>query len=140
MELTEWERDIIAAGQRHEHGHSILCGFPYRDCIAGCRTADREWRGGKFTCELAYRLWILSLESCQDDDYGSADGPGWFGLFRPERAILSADSYGFVAVSVLASAEDLERTWSMVGHVDYPHESGTLHGCMGCEWEWDESE
>ena len=46
----------------------------------------------KFSSDLAEQLY----GETPDEQSGSVDELGWFGLFRKERVILTEDSQGFV--------------------------------------------
>lgn len=94
----------------NETDHSILCAWPYRPCQDFCEYLT-EWDSRKFSAPLAERLWTLSLDSNQDAELGDADTFGWFARFDHERAMLSADSQGFVGVSVFESVADLNTAW-----------------------------
>lgn len=94
-----------------DDGHSVLCAWPYRPCVADCPHL-LEWSSHKFSAPLAERLHTLTLDSNQDDDLGDADTFGWFARFNAERAMLSVDSQGFVGVAVFESAADLASAWA----------------------------
>jgi hypothetical protein len=72
---------------------------------------DSEW--GKFDSPLAKKLWEASLESGQDEELGSTtEAPGtWVALFKPEKAILYADTQGFISVDEFDDEESLMRHW-----------------------------
>jgi hypothetical protein len=72
---------------------------------------DSEW--GKFDSPLAKKLWEASLESGQDEELGSTtEAPGtWVALFKPEKAILYADTQGFISVDEFDDEESLIRHW-----------------------------
>lgn len=95
----------------NEADHSILCAWPYRPCQTFCEYLT-DWQSYKFSAPLAERLWTLSLDTNQDAELGDADTFGWFARFDQDRAMLSANSQGFVGVSVFESAEDLNTAWT----------------------------
>ncbi|MET9385322.1 hypothetical protein ABZY09_30685 [Streptomyces sp. NPDC002928] len=94
----------------NETGHSILCAWPYRSCVEFCAYL-KDWESHKFSAPLAERLWTLSLDTNQDAELGDADTFGWFARFDHALAMLSADSQGFVGVSVFESVTDLNTAW-----------------------------
>lgn len=73
----------------------------------------RPQDGAKFASVAAERLYDWSLESAQDQECGQAEVFGWFALFERERAILSADSQGFVS-AVRYSDADLFAEWQAI--------------------------
>lgn len=98
----------------NETGHSILCAWPYRPCVAFCEHLD-GWESRKFSAPLAERLWTLTLDSNQDAEIGEAEGFGWFALFERDLAMLSVDAQGFVGVAVYESLPDAHAAWADLG-------------------------
>lgn len=68
----------------------------------------------KFNSGLAERLHELSLHGGQDDDTGSVDELGWFGLFNREQVILEEDGQGFVTAHTFDSLPELNEAWEGV--------------------------
>lgn len=66
---------------------------------------------GKFSSELAERLYALSLDSAQDETIGASDELGWYARFNAERAILGEDSQGFVDAEQFETDELLDVSW-----------------------------
>ena len=64
----------------------------------------------KYSTELAERL----SEETPDEQGGSVDELGWFGLFREEKAILTEDSQGFVDVEQFDTDEKLQEVWELL--------------------------
>jgi|TARA_Y100001951_G_C11278131_1_gene263349 hypothetical protein len=64
----------------------------------------------KYSTELAERL----SEETPDEQAGSVDELGWFGLFREEKAILTEDSQGFVDVEQFDTDEKLQEVWELL--------------------------
>jgi hypothetical protein len=117
--------------------HALLCDFPYRECIGECRTVETHWDRSAYSSELAYRLWVLTLDNNHDAEWGDAEvcDTGWYALFRAERAIYAVTLLGEV-IAWRVDAEDIDAAWSRVGHIDYPHHSGAMLGdCRGCDWD-----
>jgi hypothetical protein len=107
-----------------DHGNADLVNFPMEESASGKRAQsdepedeepeeefDSEW--GKFDSPLAKKLWEASLESGQDEELGSTtEAPGtWVALFKPEKAILYADTQGFISVDEFDDEESLIRHW-----------------------------
>lgn len=68
----------------------------------------------KFDSRLAENLYEDSLEGGADDDIGSVDELGWFGLFEEEKAILSEDGQGFVYLNEYGDQEALDKAWNEI--------------------------
>lgn len=64
-----------------------------------------------FNSDLAEELWNKSMSSFEDDALGDQDTFGWYGLFREEMVILSADSQGFVEAAQYDDETVLEADW-----------------------------
>jgi hypothetical protein len=64
----------------------------------------------KYSTELAERL----SEETPDEQAGSVDELGWFGLFREEKAILTEDSQGFVDAEQFDTDEKLQEVWELL--------------------------
>ena len=64
----------------------------------------------KYNSDLAERLY----EETPDEQSGSVDELGWFGLFREEKAILTQDSQGFVDAEQFDSDEKLQEVWELL--------------------------
>jgi hypothetical protein len=64
----------------------------------------------KYSTDLAERLY----EETPDEQSGSVDELGWFGLFREEKAILTQDSQGFVDVEQFDTDEKLQEVWELL--------------------------
>ena len=64
----------------------------------------------KYSTELAERL----SKETPDEQAGSVDELGWFGLFREEKAILTEDSQGFVDVEQFDTDEKLQEVWELL--------------------------
>ena len=66
---------------------------------------------GKFSDETAAKLYEMSLDGGPDEETGSVQEQGWFGLMvstglaGAEHAILEEDSQGFVSYSTFDSEE-----------------------------------
>ena len=100
----------------------------------------RSYGPGKFSTILDSYVYQVSLDGGCDDEIGSVDEGGWFGLMRnghtifkdhdplletlneAERekltssagVILSEDSNGFVFVTYFDSEEQLDKEWSAI--------------------------
>lgn len=68
----------------------------------------------KFDSLLAEHLYGLSLESQQDDEVGSVQELGWYGLFNQERAILWETNQGFVYAQDYDNDNALILAWAVV--------------------------
>lgn len=78
------------------------------------RTHEDEYHSHKFDSLAAEILWMLSLDSCQDDDLGEAESFGWFALFKDFHAILEVDCMGRVYVTRMFSEEETMAEWSLI--------------------------
>jgi len=68
----------------------------------------------KFGSELAEQLYAISLDGGQDDEIGSVQEAGWFGLFLLEKAILVEDNQGFVDAWEFDSIPKTYAEWQSV--------------------------
>ena len=68
----------------------------------------------KFNSELAETLYEQSLECGPDEEIGSVDELGWFGLFEDELVILQEDSQGFVYAHQQANLNQNRLFWAIV--------------------------
>ena len=100
----------------------------------------RSYGPGKFSTILDSYVYQVSLDGGCDDEIGSVDEGGWFGLMRNGHTIfkdhdplletlneaeqekltssagviLSEDSNGFVFVTYFDSEEQLDKEWSAI--------------------------
>lgn len=94
--------------------HTLFSGsFVWREDDGNllCRKTQRHipnenYRSHKFGNDIrAEILWGMTLDNGQTEDLGEADTFGWFAYFKDFRAILQADSEGFVSVAVYDGPE-----------------------------------
>tara|TARA_B100000745_G_C19978012_1_gene331214 strand:- start:301 stop:516 length:216 start_codon:yes stop_codon:yes gene_type:complete len=64
----------------------------------------------KFSSDLAEQLY----GETPDEQSGSVDELGWFGLFRKERVILTEDSQGFVDAEQFSTPEEMRECWDLL--------------------------
>jgi len=64
----------------------------------------------KFSSDLAEQLY----GETPDEQSGSVEELGWFGLFKKEQAILTEDSQGFVDVEQFSTETDLNECWELL--------------------------
>jgi hypothetical protein len=64
----------------------------------------------KFSSDLAEQLY----GETPDEQSGSVEELGWFGLFKKERAILTEDSQGFVDAEQYSTNEKLQEVWELL--------------------------
>jgi len=84
--------------------------FPWRDAV--------RWRPSEQPQLLTHEeVDDLNAEG-PDDEIGSAQDVGWFGLLRhagrPGGIILSQNSYGFRGITEIGSTEELEAQWEQL--------------------------
>ena len=65
----------------------------------------------KFDSAHAEHLYERSLDGFTDDEIGSVDELGWYGLFEAERTILREDSQGFVYAFEYPSERVTRLNW-----------------------------
>jgi hypothetical protein len=61
----------------------------------------------KYSTDLAERLY----GETPDEQAGSVDELGWFGLFLEEKTILTEDSQGFVDAEHFDTKEKVQEVW-----------------------------
>lgn len=61
----------------------------------------------KYSTDLAERLY----GETPDQQAGSTDELGWFGLFLEEKTILTEDSQGFVDAEHFDTEEKVQEVW-----------------------------
>ena len=59
----------------------------------------------KFADDTAEMLNEIALTGFTDDQYGSVDEHGWFGLILEHNAIITEDSQGFVDYGIFDTAQ-----------------------------------
>jgi hypothetical protein len=69
----------------------------------------------KFSNGLAERLWLLSLDSGQDEELGTSEGFGWHALFASHCAILDEDSQGALSVTTYDTEALARQAWKELG-------------------------
>ena len=66
----------------------------------------------KFDSAETEALYEVSLDGGPDEEIGSVDEQGWYGLMREERCILHEDSQGFVDGTWFDTKDELEQAWA----------------------------
>jgi hypothetical protein len=64
----------------------------------------------KYSSDMAERL----SQETPDEQAGSVDELGWFGMFREEKVILTEDSQGFVDAEQFDTDEKLQEVWDLL--------------------------
>ena len=59
----------------------------------------------KFADETAEMLNEIALNGFTDDQYGSVDEHGWFGLILEHKAIITEDRHGFFDYGIFDTAQ-----------------------------------
>jgi hypothetical protein len=65
-----------------------------------------------------YALALALYGETPDEEAGSVDDIGWYGLYRDEGAILVEDSNGFVEILTFETPEAIALTWAAVETLD----------------------
>lgn len=106
FELTDeqFTRHYIAPDDMEAHGESL-----------GGRYYVAESVQPKYNCVAAAIMDSWTSIGSQDADCGTCDlGNGWHALFVGERAILHADSAGFVTAWRLDAGDDIDQEWEKI--------------------------